>query len=105
MTVYRGTLCGRRGCQSVATHFLRLLVPRHGAPYDRRVPMDLLVSAEVCAAHADKAAFAAELKAAGVVDQVQNFCRAGAIAPVDIGRAVVRLVSKDDGDFFQYPSR
>lgn len=105
MTVYRGTLCGWRDCHQVATHFVRLLVPKNGVPYDKRVPLDVLISAEVCEAHADKAAFAEDIRSAGLVDQVQELCRAGGLAPVDIGHAVVRLVRKDDGDFYQYPSR
>jgi hypothetical protein len=102
VTVYRGTLCGWQGCEAEATHFLRVLAPKHGAPLNRAVPMDVLISAEVCEAHADKQAFAAEVKEAGLIDQVQAFCRAAGIAPVNMRYAVVRLIRKEDGDFAQY---
>lgn len=105
MTVYRGTLCGSRDCQNVATHFVRLLVPSHGVPFDKRVPMDVLISAEVCEAHADKTAFADDIKSADLVGLVQRVCQARGMPPVDMRHAVVRLVRKDDGDFYQYPSR
>lgn len=105
MTVYRGTLCGWRDCPNVATHFLRLLAPKHGLPYDRRVPLDVLISTEVCAAHGDKAEFSGAVKAAGLVDQVQDLCRVQGLPPVDMAHAVVRLIRKDDGHYFQYPSR
>lgn len=105
MTVYRGTLCGWRDCNAVATHFVRLLAPKHGVPFDKRVPMDVLISAEACEAHADKAAFVEAVKRADLVGEVQRFCQIQGIAPVDIRHAVVRLIRKDDGDHFQYPSR
>lgn len=105
MILYRDTLCAWRDCPNLATHLLRVLVPPNGAPLDRRKPLDVLISVEVCSYHADQREFSAAVKAGGLIDQVQAFCREQGLAPVDMARAVVRLIRKEDGDFQQYPSR
>lgn len=103
--IFCGTLCGVRDCDQVATHLVRLLVPRLGAPRDTRMPMDVLVSAETCEAHADKAAFSAIIKDAGIIEHVQTFLRQAGEPPADISRAVVRKIEKKDGDALQFINR
>lgn len=103
--MFRDTLCAWRDCPNLATHVLRLLVPVTGLPFDRRKPLEALVSVEVCAAHDDKAEFLTVIKGSGLLAALNAVCRAQGIAPVDTSRAVVRLVRKEDGESLQYPSR
>lgn len=103
--MYRGTLCGLAGCDMPATHLVRLLLPRPLAPRDSRMPMEILVSAETCEAHADKAAFVSLIKDANLVERVQAFARNAGQPPLDMSRAVVRKIAKEDGDALQFVNR
>ena len=99
MTLYRGTLCGHRECHQVATHLVRLLLATKP-----NAALETLITAELCAAHADKAAFIAEVKEAGLIRYVDAFLRAQGQSLNSMRGAVVRVTLKEDGDAPQLPA-